>query len=259
MRGRGWLLHLSCLLLGRNDVLFDIGGGMTIEGALTDWMIKWAFMRRHEADQPFQRSLQLLKAGDVVFDVGANHGIWSMLAANRGARVHAFEPVPELVERLRRHAQRNDAVGMVINQVAVGAQNGSLPFFAVREGNTGASSFVRRGAADVEIRVPVMTLDGYVESQHIGHVDLIKIDVEGAELLVLEGARGLLSSERAPVVFFEMNDELSARFGVTAREVKQFLVDRGYGIYRWRDSAFSAVAVEEPHDEDLFALKMPKP
>jgi hypothetical protein len=65
-----------------------------------------------------------------------------------------------------------------------------------------------------------------------------------------------LSSEGAPVIFFEVDERLCARFGTTPREVKQLLVDHGYGIYRWRDAAFSAVDAGEAHGhEDLFALK----
>ena len=94
MHGRGWKLRLARLLLGRKLIRFEIGGGTYIEGSLDDWMIVWTFMRRHGADVPFQRSLELARPGNVVFDVSANVGILSLLAAKRGARVHAFEPVP---------------------------------------------------------------------------------------------------------------------------------------------------------------------
>jgi FkbM family methyltransferase len=255
MHGRGWLLRLARLLLGTKPVRFDIGGGTYIEGSLDDWMIVWTFMRRHEADAPFQRSLELARPGNVVFDVGANVGVWSLLAAKRGARVHAFEPVPALVERLRRHAQLN-GLDIVINACAIGAQNGAMPFFEVRQGNSGASSFVRRGGSDIRIEVPVMTLDTYIERGQTDRVDLMKVDVEGAEILVFRGARDLLSSERAPIVFFELDEKLCAPFDTTPREVRQLLIDRGYAMYRWRDSALSPVALAERHGpEDLFALK----
>ena len=94
IHGRGWKLRLARLLLGRKLIRFEIGGGTYIEGSLDDWMIVWTFMRRYGADAPFQRSLELARPGNVVFDVGANVGIWSLLAPKRGARVHAFEPVP---------------------------------------------------------------------------------------------------------------------------------------------------------------------
>jgi FkbM family methyltransferase len=258
LHGRGWLLRLSRLLLGRNAISFDIGGGMFVEGRLDDWIIVWTFMRSHEADAPFRRSLQLVRSGDVVFDVGATLGIWSLLAVQHvpGARVHAFEPVPELAERLRDHVARNDARGIVICESACGAENGSLPFFARYAENTGASSLARTSDAEVEIEVPVMMLDRYIEREGLERVDMMKVVVEGAEILVFRGARDLLSSEDAPMIFFEVNDALCASFATSGREVKQLLAEHGYGIYRWRDSSFATVPADEPQKhEDLFALK----
>src|SRR5436190_22989067 len=153
MHGRGWILRLARLLLGRKAVRFDVGGGTLVDGALDDWMVLWTFMRLHERDQGFQHSLALLKPGDVALDVGANFGVWSLLAARRGARVVAFEPVPELVSRLREHVRLNGVGGVTVNAAAAGAEEGSLPFFAARAGNSGASSLARAGAADEEIHV----------------------------------------------------------------------------------------------------------
>jgi FkbM family methyltransferase len=231
-------------------VQFDVGGGAVIEGPLTDWLIVWAFMRGHERDLPFQRSLELVRSGSVAVDAGAHVGIWSLLAAKRGARVHAFEPVPETAARLRRHVERNHADGPVVNQVALGAEPGSVPFFAVTEGNTGASSFAPEPGS-VELPVEVVTLDGYLE-----RADVLKVDVEGAELLVFRGARRLLSSAEAPIVFFEVDDELCGRFGTSGRDAKQFVAECGYRIYRWNGSAMTEVGVDgpQPH-EDLFAMK----
>jgi FkbM family methyltransferase len=258
MRGRGWLVRLSRILIGRRPVVFDIGGGTFIEGSLDDWMYLRMYTRGHERDAPFQHSLDLLPRDGVAFDIGAHVGGWSLLAVRHApaAKVHAFEPVPERLDALRRHAQRNGAAGIIINPFAAGAAGGTVSFYAAHEGNTGASSLVRRSVSDVEFRVPVVALDSYVEQQQIAHVDLVKVDVEGAEFLVFSGAKVLLSAEEAPIIFFEADDRLSAMFGVSTRQVKQLLVDHGYGIYRWRNSGYMPVPVEEAHqDEDLFALK----
>ena len=255
MRGRGWLLRLSRLLLGTEAVRIDIGGGTYIDGSLTDWMIVWTFMCRHEVDQPFQRSLQLVQPSNVVLDIGANVGIWSLLAAKRGARVHAFEPVPALADRLRRHAQLNN-VDIVINAFALGAERATVTFFEARDGNSGASSLRRRSVRDIESDVAVMTVDDYISRERIDRVHVVKVDVEGAEVLVFRGASKLLSSEQAPIVFFELDPQLCEPFGATPDEVKSFLADRGYAIHRWMGSAFSRVEPNEQHGhEDLFAVK----
>jgi hypothetical protein len=74
--------------------------------------------------------IRLLRPDDLAFDVGANFGIWSLLAARRVAAgsVHAFEPVPEMVKRLRRHAEINGASGIVVNEHAVGSEDGKSAF-----------------------------------------------------------------------------------------------------------------------------------
>jgi FkbM family methyltransferase len=257
-RGRGWLLRASRGVAGGGPVRFPIGGGACIDGRLDDWMILWAFMCLHERDRPFQRSLDLAAGAEVVFDVGAHVGMWSLLVARRNpaARIHAFEPAAAAVDRLCSHVALNRAGRVVVNPVAVGAEDAERAFFPATA-NTGASSFYWRSSDQIETRVPVVTLDSYVERERIERVDLIKVDVEGAEALVFKGASRLLASDAAPIVFFELNDALCSACQVTARDVKQLLIDFGYAIYRWRRPGFQHVALDERHQdgEDLFALK----
>src|SRR5258705_10864630 len=256
-RGRGWLLRASRGVLGEGPVRFPIGGGVRIDGRLGDWMTVWAFMGLLERDEPFQRSLDLAAGAEVVFDVGAHVGMWSLLAARRNpaARIHAFEPSAAAVDRLCGHVTLNGAGRVVVNPVAVRAENADRAFFAAT-GNTGASSFYLRSHDQIETRVPVVTLDSYVERERIERVDLIKVDVEGAEMLVFKGASRLLASDAAPIVFLELNDALCAASQVTTPDVKHLLIDHGYGVYRWRRPRFQPVAPAERHQgEDLFALK----
>ena len=255
-RGRGWLLRLCETVLGSGPLRFGIGGGAFVEGRLRDWIFRWTFMGLHDRDEPFQRSLAFLDRAAIVFDVGANVGVWSLLAArrNRTARIHAFEPAPATAAQLRRHVELNHAA-VTVNECAVGADETSRPFFALTEGNTGASSFYSE-VGGVALDVPVTTLDAYVERKLLPAVDLIKVDAEGAEMLVFRGARRSISSETGPAIFFEVSDHLCERSGVTVREVKQLLLDHGYRLYRWRGNRLSPVQVEESHShEDLFALK----
>jgi FkbM family methyltransferase len=214
-------------------------------------------MRLHEDDEPFQRSLAYVEQAVTVIDVGANIGVWSLLAARRNpaATIHAFEPVPGIAAQLQYHARLNHAQGIRVNACAVAAENGRQRFFAVKEGNIGASSFYEP-CGGVAVDVPVTTLDTYVASAGVGRVDMIKIDAEGSEFLVLEGARRLRGADEGPLIFFELNEELCAHCGVTGADVKSRLVELGYGIYRWDGAAFAPVPIEQRHrHEDLFAFK----
>jgi FkbM family methyltransferase len=256
-RGRGWLLRLSRLLL-RDPISYNVGAASRIETGLEDGQALWTFMCLHEYDEPFQCSLELLRPGTVAVDVGANIGVWSLLAAERhpDVRIHAFEPVPAVAERLRRHVVLNGIETIVTNVAAVAAENGVAPFFAIRTANTGASSLFRRRSEADEISVPVVTLDAYMERAGVVRIDVLKVDVEGAEILVFRGARNVLSGAAAPAVFFELDQRLCAAAGTTTTDVKRLLVEYGYGIFRRHNRAFSLVEIDEPHGhEDLFALK----
>jgi len=256
-RGRGWLLRLSRVLF-RHPLSYRVGAWTRIETALDDSSGVWTFMCRHEADASFQRSLDLLRPGSVAIDIGANIGVWSLLAAERrrDARIHAFEPVPEVAAHCRRHIALNRIDTIVLNVAAVAAESGVASFYAIRTANTGASSLIRRRFPADEIRVPVVTLDAYVERASLDRVDVLKVDVEGAERLVFIGGGRTLSRADAPAIFFEVDERLCAAAGTTPRAVKELLIAYGYGIFRWRGETFVPVAIEEPHGhEDLFALK----
>jgi FkbM family methyltransferase len=256
-RGRGWLLRLSRLLL-RQPLSYRVGARTRIESALDDASAIWTFICAHERDASFQRSLDLLRPGAVAIDIGANIGVWSLLAAERqpDVRIHAFEPVPDVAAQCRRHLTLNGLEMVVLNVAAVAAEDGDAAFYAIRTDNTGASSLIRRRVPADEITVPVITLDSYVERARLDRVDVVKVDVEGAERLVFIGGRRTLSRADAPAIFFEVDERLCAAAGTTPREVKAVLIAYGYGIFQWRDGAFVPAAIDARHrHEDLFALK----
>jgi FkbM family methyltransferase len=150
-----------------------------------------------------------LKPGDVFFDVGAHHGWMSMVAARRtgrNGRVVAFEPSPPSVDFLRYHKRVNRLTQMEIVPKAVTRADAAMtPFTLVGDGAAVMNSLVEieevknnpRGST--VIHVEAVTLDSY--SQQTGLVPaMIKIDVEGAELWVCEGARRLLAENRPTLI-----------------------------------------------------------
>jgi FkbM family methyltransferase len=134
-----------------------------------------------------------IRAEDVVIDIGANQGFFSCYAAFKGARVFAFEPVPELCQRLRENVARNGFADRVtIRQCAVGASSGFVNLF-VSSRLGGAQStivpeFVRSADVPVveEIQVECKTLSQILDEFSLQSVRLCKLDVEGAELAILK-------------------------------------------------------------------------
>ena len=155
-------------------------------------------------------------AGSVAWDVGANVGIFSLGAAARGAEVLAIEPDPFLCGLLRLTAAHPDNRSRRLDVLgaAVAAEPGTARLAIAGRGR--ASNFLEdfggrsmAGGTRSSCLVPVLTLDLLLRDRR--PPDLIKIDVEGAEVAVLDGARQLLESVR-PTIVIEVSGE-------TAREV----------------------------------------
>lgn len=155
---------------------------------------------------------KLLRPGDTFIDVGANIGLMSVLAATcvgPQGQVYAFEPEPDTFSLLQRNIGLNELTNVVMTNKGLGSQTGAAKIYSNRHDNRGMASFLKnQPEATAVTDVPVITLDAFVEAQQIERVHVIKIDVEGWELAVLQGARGLLSQEDAPILCVEYNTEL---------------------------------------------------
>lgn len=178
------------------------------------------------------RVVEQIRPGDWVLDVGANIGIvTSQLAAvvGRSGRVWAFEPVPANVERLRFLQARNGLSQVEIFPHAVGAESGSVALGMPPPGRSGWGSITKSWDIADRLDVPMRPLDHVVERAARGgdRVRLIKVDVEGFEFEVLQGAGGLLGEHR-PLVFCEFNDVLLRDRGRSSEELLERFDDLGY-------------------------------
>jgi FkbM family methyltransferase len=191
---------------------------------------------------------EYLHPGDSFFDVGANCGWLSIRAARRvgrGGRVIAFEPSPIMVDLLRYHRSVNGLPQITIVPKAVSNSDGEAPFFLLNQGFSFRSSSAIE--SDVlpfvlpeekqRITVPAVTLDRYCVDSHLWPT-MLKIDVEGAELLVLEGSREVLLQSK-PVVIIGVHpywlpagqdaDQIFALLAECGYTVKDSVVTRTHG------------------------------
>jgi FkbM family methyltransferase len=171
--------------------------------------------------------------GSAAIDVGANVGMVTIplaLAVGNQGKVIAFEPVAASAARLRENLRLNGLTHVVVHEVALGEQDGEITLQLGSDPVFHSSTEVLGPwRTDESVRVPCRTLDAVWEAEGRPSVSVVKIDVEGAELSVLKGGRGLLAQER-PALLLEL---LDANYD----EVVGWLRDLGYRPSRPRGFA----------------------
>ena len=153
----------------------------------------------------------LCRPGDCVLDIGANVGDWTILMAARvgpQGKVIAFEPVPYLAQTIVKTSRINRQGWVEVQELALGSADGTTEF-SVERANSGGSRIGRIAGDFSQISVKAARLDSFLAARpDIQRVDFVKIDVEGFEEAVLQGARDSLARFR-PAVLFESGLESS--------------------------------------------------
>lgn len=170
----------------------------------------------------------MLRSGDTFVDVGANVGVYSMLAANRGAHVLALEPVPASYEQLLDNIYLNRFTDLVTaRNTGVGAVCGEL-CFSIREGSTN-HVLTQDEVVEDAVAVTVDTLDSLTVGQH---PIMLKIDVEGFETEVVRGASDLLNDPALQAILIELNG-LGVRYGFADEAIHDRLCEAGFSPARY--------------------------
>lgn len=169
--------------------------------ALCEGYYNW-YELNFDGEYEFLRRYLQCKRSPVIFDVGANIGQWSNLVRTicPNATLHLFEPAPSAFERLVSRFPPNSAI---INKCAVSNSPGNAPLLLFDNGLENSLLPCWNKTPRAVIQTPVITLDQYCLEKHIDHIDLLKIDVEGNEVKVMQGARSLLDSTRIECLQFE--------------------------------------------------------
>jgi FkbM family methyltransferase len=168
-----------------------------------------------------------LKPGAVFLDIGAHHGVYSVVAAKKlGANgvVAAFEPSVREYRRLRMHLRLNRLGSVRAELLALGSAACTQKFFQITNGDNTRGGFRPPASEDrvSEISVQTVRLDDYVSQFPLARVDFVKLDVEGGEREVLRGASSVLTKFR-PILICEVLDATTQAWGYKAREIIQML------------------------------------
>ena len=165
--------------------------------------------------------------GDVCYDVGAYRGFFGGVFALAGAgEVIAFEPFPENYAQLQRLAANNPQLPLRLEQIALGREEGMAEFSVMPDSSMGklaGSSFQTDAQRASVLQVPLRILDGLISESGYPPPQIMKIDVEGAEADVLQGAMRTLQTSR-PILFIEAHSQ------ELANKCSELLEGLGYNV-----------------------------
>ncbi len=218
--------------------------------------VGWRLFRdRSYEDAELSALKRLVRDDDVVYDIGANIGIYSLILgkwAHKG-RVVAVEPVPLNMAFLNLNLCLN-SINNVRTENCIVTDEEKYVDFAVADDELYSSMIpTGRKATKERIQVRSTTLDALSEG---GRVDVMKIDVEGAELIVLRGGERLLKSrERRPrTILIELNAENQAVYGDAPDDIVKYLTELGYSVHSFSNGRLTEGYTRDPLHEDVFFL-----
>jgi len=223
--------------------------------------------RLHWAEPELLGLGELVRPGDEVIDVGAALGMYTVPLADlvgRTGRVSSFEPQRRGIFTVRILRLLTGPHHGRVSRIALGPQEGSstivvpfhngFPIFGHGHIEQGAA---REGGRQHRSHAPMSTIDGWCRQNQIEHVSFIKVDVEGFEPSVIEGATATIDRDR-PSLLLEIEDRHLARYGRTADGFVSEIRDRWpeYGMYTWvRETWVPTAAITPEVRNYLFATE----
>lgn len=172
---------------------------------------------------------------DVTYDIGASIGIMSLVSAIKSLKgsVVAFEPDPEIMERLKTNIQINALQNVITRPYVITDKIGEVELFTAGSDSV-SPSLTGSNVMDLELEsiiVPAYTLDYLIESEGLPVPDVLKIDVEGAEYAVFAGASRLFAGKfgkKPRFIFLEAHPEFLPDYNVTLEELLSLIQSYGY-------------------------------
>jgi len=213
--------------------------GLRFECDVRNGLVREAYFMGQYEPQETCLLRELLRPGDTFFDVGANWGYFSLLAAEQvgtGGKVVSIEADPRIFAMLERNVALNPMPQVKALHVAAADGPGTLKLagFEDHEQNWGISRVVANPSGSKVFEVPARAVDAIADELGVSTVHLLKMDIEGAEAFALSGMAKGLARHRYRAVLLELHPQQIAEHGTTAEAVCQRFVDAGYRGWRVR-------------------------
>ncbi len=226
--------------------------GFRYKADMGDWLGQYVYLTGVYEPPTAHVISTLLSPGDTFIDVGANSGFFTLLASRRvgpTGQVLSFEPLPSMRERITENLAINRMENVTLHDVALSNSVGEVTFYEGPQGHKGISSMRPIGEASAILQVPTMPLDDLADK--IPSIKLIKIDVEGAEQLAIEGMKKLLAQHH-PYLIIEITDQYLKPFGHSAQGLSDSLCGLGYRMYKITPKGLIETFPDQAADEDQY-------
>lgn len=246
-----WLFHRR---YDREDTLLMSVGDVDISFDTSHRLSKDWFYPRYEGDQIHEPAAteyltDIVESGDVFFDIGANVGYFSVVAAANGAESHAFEIDPRLCSIIYANLERNSKRYNVVVGAVTDNTDGICSFTPHQPGNPSTNQMTNSGEG---FCIPTLSLDYYVQQREIVP-NVVKIDVEGAEDRVIAGGHNTFTRDELRTILLEIHPDLLDDAERTIERIIDSLTRRGFDYYSFRDhrSDHSDTAIVEVNRSEV--------
>ncbi len=236
---------------GTENIKLTEGKNMLFHANATSNLLRVLFWKGIQGFEfaPYKVFVHLAKNSSCFFDIGANIGYYSLVAKkfNPSILVHGFEPMPSAAKYFKNNCKINNFNDVEVHQMALTNFMGEATFYSNKNpkfpnevdflyGDNSLNSDATGVISRVEIKVKTDTLDNFIAA-HLKEnqkIDLIKLDTEGTENLVLEGASNVLKKHR-PIIMCEIIK------GFIEREIENILADNSYLYFEVTDNGLKQV------------------
>ncbi len=201
------------------------------------------------------RALDKLKfEPNIVFDVGVNSGLTTAWFAERAKFVYSFEPNEDNVAKINQIKKIRNLDNVEIVNCAVSNKIGRATLYLKPYIGLHSLANIRPDKTVGTVEVPTVTIDQFCMENNIENISILKIDVEGFELEVLQGAESLLKNNSIELILFEYSPDFYKQRDINSREILEYLQNMGYELYEVSGNPVDIDAIESNMQTDLFAI-----
>lgn len=190
----------------RNKYSLSIKGIQVVFSSPNRDTVKRNIQRFKSEKEVIMDLIQEVSEDDVVYDIGANTGIYTLFLSNKCSKVVAFEPYPPNVSLLKKDILRNDAKNVEVYKIALSDSNDAVSFNLPDEKDIGyGSASINVQDTKETVKIPTYSGDKLIAEKELPNPTILKIDVEGAEPLVIDGLKDTITSSECRLVYCEVH------------------------------------------------------